>query len=182
MGRRNVEVRMDSNSKMRTLYLAKILYEQTDEEHSLTTNQLIQILEEQYGIQSHRQTIKAEIELLRTFGLEIEEIKSTQNRYNLFGRKFDTPELKLLIDAVESSKFITARKSKELVEKISSLTSNHVATSLKRNVSCEGRIKHGNERVYLIIDAINDAINSNKKISFQYFQYNEHKEKTLKRN
>lgn len=173
---------MDSNSKLRTLYLAKILYEKTDEEHCLTTNQLIQILEEQYGIKSHRQTIKAEIELLRRFGLEIDEVKSTQNRYNLYGRRFDTPELKLLIDAVESSKFITAGKSKELVEKISSLTSNHVATSLKRNVSCEGRIKHGNERVYLIIDTINEAINSNRKISFQYFKFNEYKEKTLKRN
>ncbi len=173
---------MDSNSKLRTLYLAKILYEMTDEDHCLTTNQLIQILEEQHGIKSHRQTIKAEIEILRKFGMEIEEIKSTQNRYNLYGRKFDTPELKLLIDAIESSKFITAGKSKELVEKISSLTSNHVSASLKRNVSCEGRIKNGNERVYLIIDAINEAINSNRKISFQYFGFNEHKEKKLKKN
>lgn len=103
---------MDNDAKLRPLYLAKILYEQTDEDHYLTTAQLIQILEERYGIKSHRQTIKAEIELLRQFGLEIEEVKSTQNRYNLFGRKFDAPELRLLIDAVESSKFITAGKSK----------------------------------------------------------------------
>lgn len=173
---------MDNDAKLRPLYLAKILYEQTDEEHFLTTAQLIQILEDQYGIKAHRQTIKAEIELLKQFGLEIEEVKSTQNRYNLFGRRFDAPELKLLIDAVESSKFITAGKSKELVEKISSLTSTHVAASLRRNVSCEGRIKPGNERIYIIIDAINDAINKNKKISFQYFQYNVRKEKKLKRN
>ncbi|MBQ7767305.1 MAG: WYL domain-containing protein [Oscillospiraceae bacterium] len=173
---------MDNDAKLRPLYLAKILYEQTDEEHFLTTAQLIQILEDQYGIKAHRQTIKAEIELLKQFGLEIEEVKSTQNRYNLFGRRFDAPELKLLIDAVESSKFITAGKSKELVEKISSLTSTHVAASLRRNVSCEGRIKPGNERIYIIIDAINDAINKNKKISFQYFQYNVKKEKKLKRN
>ena len=89
---------MDNDAKLRPLYLAKILYEQTDEDHFLTTAQLIQILDEQYGIKSHRQTIKAEIELLRQFGLEIEEVKSTQNRYNLFGRRFDTPELKLLIE------------------------------------------------------------------------------------
>lgn len=173
---------MDNNAKLRPLYLAKILYEQTDEEHFLTTAQLIQILEERYGIASHRQTIKTEIELLRRFGLEIQEVKSTQNRYNLFGRCFDTPELKLLIDAVESSKFITAGKSRELVEKISSLASSHVAASLKRTVSCEGRIKPGNERIYIIIDAINEAINSDRKISFQYFKYNELKEKVLKRN
>lgn len=173
---------MDNDAKLRPLYLAKILYEQTDEEHFLTTAQLIQILEERYGIKAHRQTIKAEIELLKQFGLEIEGVKSTQNRYTLFGRRFDVLELKLLIDAVESSKFITSGKSKELIEKISSLTSEHVATSLRRNVSCEGRIKPGNERIYLIIDAINDAINANKKISFQYFQYNVRKEKRLKHN
>ena len=173
---------MDNKAKLRPLYLAKILYEQTDETHFLTTAQLIQILEEQYGVRSHRQTIKTEIELLRQFGLEIEEVKSTQNRYNLFARRFDVPELKLLIDAVESSKFITAGKSKELVEKISSLASSHVSASLKRNVSCEGRIKPGNEKIYLIIDAINEAINANKQISFQYFQYNVRKEKKIKRN
>lgn len=172
---------MDNDAKLRPLYLAKILYEQTDETHYLTTAQLIQILEKDYGIKSHRQTIKTDIKLLKRFGLEIEEVKSTQNRYNLYDRKFDTPELKLLIDAVESSKFITAGKSRELVDKISSLAGNHVASTLKRNVSCEGRIKPGNERVFLIIDAINEAINARKKISFQYFQYNECKEKYLKR-
>lgn len=173
---------MDNDAKLRPLYLAKILFELTDEEHFLTTTQLIKLLEERYGISSHRQTIKTEIELLRRFGLEIEEIKSTQNRYNLYGRKFDAPELKLLIDAVGSSKFITSAKSKELVEKLSSLASSHVAASLKRNVSCEGRIKQGNERIYLIVDAINNAINYNRKISFQYFRYNEKKEKILRHN
>ena len=173
---------MDNDAKLRPLYLAKILYEMTDEDHYLTTAQLIQILDEKYGIKAHRQTIKAEIELLKQFGLEIEEVKSTQNRYNLYGRTFDAPELKLLIDAVESSKFITASKSKELVKKISSLASDQVAATLTRNVSCEGRIKSGNERIYLIIDTINDAINDNKQISFQYFQYNVRKEQKLKHN
>ncbi len=173
---------MDNDAKLRPLYLAKILYEMTDEDHYLTTAQLIQILEEKYGIKSHRQTIKAEIELLKQFGLEIEEVKSTQNRYNLYGRTFDAPELKLLIDAVESSKFITSSKSKELVQKIGTLASDHIAASLTRNVSCEGRIKPGNEKIYHIVDAINEAINKKKKISFQYFQYNVRKEQKLKHN
>ena len=173
---------MDNTAKLRPFYIAKILHERTDEEHTLSTTQIIEILESEYCISSHRQTIKTDIEMLRQFGFEIEEIKSTQNRYNMFARTFDTPELKLLIDAVESSKFITSSKSKELVEKISSLTSEHVAASLKRNVSCEGRIKPGNEKVYIILDTINDAINKNKKISFQYFQYNVKKEKKLKHN
>ena len=173
---------MDNDAKLRPLYLARILYEMTDEDHYLTTAQLIQILEEKYGIKSHRQTIKAEIELLKQFGLEIEEVKSTQNRYNLYGRTFDAPELKLLIDAVESSKFITSSKSKELVQKIGTLASDHIAASLTRNVSCEGRIKPGNEKIYHIVDAINEAINKKKKISFQYFQYNVRKEQKLKHN
>ena len=173
---------MDNDSKLRPLYLAKILYEQTDEEHYLTTVQLINILEEKYGISAHRQTIKSEIELLRKFGIEIEEVKSVQNRYNICSREFENSELKLLIDAVESAKFITAGKSKELVAKLSSLAGNFGAEKLKRNVCCEGRIKSDNERIYIIVDTINEAINEGKKISFPYFQYNIKKEHQLKHN
>lgn len=171
---------MDNDSKLRPLYLAKILYEQTDEEHYLTTVQLINILEEKYGIKAHRQTIKSEIELLRKFGMEIEEVKSVQNRYNICSRDFENSELKLLIDAVESAKFITAGKSKELVVKLSSLAGNFGAEKLKRNVCCEGRIKSDNERIYIIVDAINEAINAGKKISFPYFLYNTKKQHQLK--
>ena len=173
---------MDNDSKLRPLYLAKILYEQTDEEHYLTTVQLINILEEKYGIKAHRQTIKSEIELLRKFGMEIEEVKSVQNRYNICSRDFENSELKLLIDAVESAKFITAGKSKELVAKLSSLAGNFGAEKLKRNVCCEGRIKSDNERIYIIVDTINEAINEGKKISFPYFQYNVKKQHQLKHN
>ncbi len=172
---------MDNDAKLRPLYLAKILYEQTDDDHFLTTAQLIQILEEQYGISAHRQTIKTEIELLQRFGMDIQEIKSTQNRYNLIDRKFDVVELKLLIDAVVSSKFITASKSEELSSKLSTMAGVFQSAVLKRNVSCEGRIKPGNERIYLIVDTINTAINTNRKISFQYFHYNVRKEKQLKK-
>ena len=171
---------MDNDSKLRPLYLAKILYEQTDEEHYLTTVQLINILEEKYGISAHRQTIKSEIELLRKFGIEIEEVKSVQNRYNICSREFENSELKLLIDAVESAKFITAGKSKELVAKLSSLAGDYGAEKLKRNVCCEGRIKSDNERIYIIVDTINEAINEGKKISFPYFQYNVKKQHQLK--
>lgn len=173
---------MNNDSKLRPLYLAKILYEQIDEEHYLTTVQLINILEEKYGISAHRQTIKSEIELLRKFGLEIQEVKSVQNRYNICSRDFENSELKLLIDAVESAKFITARKSKELVAKLSSLAGDFGAEKLKRNVCCEERIKSDNERSYIIVDTINEAINEGKKISFQYFQYNIKKQPHLKHN
>ncbi len=172
---------MDNEAKLRPLYLAKILYEQTDEDHYLTTAQLMKILKEEYGINSHRQTIKADIDVLIKFGMEIEEVKSTQNRYNAFGRKFDQAELKLLIDAVESSKFITQSKSDALVEKLGTLTSNYRAQELNRNISVEGRIKPGNEKIYLIVETINEAINKGKKISFECFMYNVKKEKKLKR-
>ena len=92
---------MDNNAKLRPLYLAKILYERTDEDHYLTTMQLAQILEEEYGIPVHRQTIKTDIELLQQFGMDIQEVKSTQNRYNLISRQFEIAELKLLIDAID---------------------------------------------------------------------------------
>ena len=103
-----------------------------------------------------------------------------QNRYNICSRDFENSELKLLIDAVESAKFITARKSKELVAKLSSLAGDYGAEKLKRNVCCEGRIKSDNERIYIIVDTINEAINEGKKISFPYFQYNVKKQHQLK--
>ena len=173
---------MDNAAKVRPLYIAKILIELTDEDRYLTTAQIINILEERYSIKAHRQTIKSDIELLQDFGLDIQEIKSTQNRYNLVSRKFDVAELKLLIDAVASAKFITAKKSAELSEKLSSLAGKNKANELKRNLTVEGKIKSDNEKIYIIVDTINEAINQGKKISFQYFQYAENKEQHLKRN
>lgn len=171
---------MKRESKPRILYLLKILYEQTDENHPLSTAELIRLMDELYGIQMYRTTLTADIEQLLQFGIEIYIIKSTQNKYFLNDRIFDMPELKLLIDAVESSKLITAKKSRELIEKLISLVSQHSAKDLKSNLYSKQDIKSKNEKVYYIVDTINDAINSGKKISFLYFQYNEKKEKQLK--
>lgn len=137
---------MDNNAKLRPLYLAKILYERTDEGHYLTTMQLAQILEEEYGIPAHRQTIKTDIELLQQFGMDIQEVKSTQNRYNLISRQFEIAELKLLIDAVQSSKFISKERSEQMVSKIVTLAGQHKAEELKRNASVEGRVKSENRQ------------------------------------
>lgn len=171
---------LDIYAKLRPLYLAKILFEWTDETHYLTTVQLIRLLEERYGIKTHRQTIKADIDLLKRFGMDIQEVKSTQNRYNLVSRLFDVAELKLLIDAVESAKAIPVDKGKKLVEKISCMAGSNGAANLRRNICCEGRIRTDNEKILLIIDAVNEAINDKKKISFQYFKYNVRKEKQLR--
>ena len=171
---------MDKSSQIRPFYLAKILYDRTDEEHFLTTQQLMAILEDKYGIKTHRQTIPSDIALLRTIGMEIQEVMSDQKRYNLVSREFDLAELKLLIDAVESSKFISKRKSEKLVVKLANMASRNQAEDLKRNISAENRIKYHNESVFLIIDAINAAINAGKKISFLYYKYNVRKEPKMR--
>ncbi len=171
---------MNTDPKLRPLYLAQILYERTDEDHYLTTAQLMEILEKEYGIKAHRQTIPADVAALRSFGMEIQEVMSSQKRYNLISREYDIAEIKLLIDAVESSKFITKRKSEELVAKLSKMAGRNQAENLKRNIAAEDRIKYDNESIYLIIDGINEAINAGKQISFLYFKYDVRKEPRLR--
>ena len=167
-------------TKPRILYLLKVLQERTDEEHPLTTSQLIEILNTEFGIYAHRTTISKDIAALVDFGVDIVTIHSTQSKYFVASRKFELPELKLLIDAVESSKFITEKKSRALINKIHSLTSEGQVSKLKRNNYVAGRIKPDNEQIYYIVDTINDAINDGKKISFQYYDYTGLKKKVLK--
>lgn len=171
---------MDKEAKLRPFYLAQILYERTDMDHYLTTAELMEILETEYGIKTHRQTIPADMEILRTIGMEITEVMSAQKRYNLAAREYELPEIKLLIDAVESSKFITKKKSEELVSKLSKMAGKNQEEQLKRNIFVEDRVKYDNESIYLIIDGINEAINENKKISFLYFKYDVRKQQKLR--
>ena len=141
-------------TKPRILYLKKILEERTDEEHPLSTTQLINILNDEYGISAHRTTVTKDIAALQEFGMDIVTIHSTQSKYFVASRKFELPELKLLIDAVESSKFITKKKSETLIEKIHTMTSPGQVAKLKRNNYVVNRIKPDNEQIYYIIDAI----------------------------
>lgn len=170
---------MDINDKLRPLYLLKIIKEHTDEDHTLTTTQLCKMLKEEYGIETFRTTIKSDIELLQQAGISIQATRSTQNLYNYIERDFDIPEIKLLIDAVMSSKFITKAKSDQLVAKLTELAGPYKARELKRNLIVDGRIKPDNEQIYMIVDAINDAINKRKKIRFQKVEYNVKKERVL---
>lgn len=167
-------------TKPRILCLLKILMKYTDEEHPLTTNQLISRLSQEYDITAHRTTISKDVETLQEFGVDVVAIHSTQCKYFIGSRQFEIPELKLLIDAVESSKFITAKKSKELIEKIYTLTSEEQVSKLKRNNYVAGRVKPDNEQIYYIVDGINDAINGGRQIAFQYYEYTGLKEKVLK--
>lgn len=167
-------------AKPRILYLLKILLERTDEEHPLSTTQLIRILNDEYGISAHRTTVTKDVAVLQEFGLDIVTIHSTQSRYFVASRTFELPEMKLLVDAVESSKFITKKKSDALIEKIHTLTSPGQTAKLKRNNYVINRIKPDNEHIYYIVDAINDAINEGRQISFQYYDYTGLKEKVLR--
>ena len=171
---------MDIKAKLRPFYVAKLLYEQTDEDHYLTIAQIMEQLERDYGISTSRGTVGDDIKALQELGVEIEVEPSTQKRFYLIGRRFDLPELKTLIDAIESARFIPKEKSATLVEKLGSLTSRYNTEKLVRNVDVENRIKADNEKIYYIMEALNDAINTQKKVTFQYFTYNVKKEQKLK--
>lgn len=171
---------MDIKAKLRPFYVAKMLYEQTDEDHYLTIAQIMELLERDYGISTSRGTVGDDIKALQELGLDITVESSTQKRFSLIERRLDIPELKTLIDATESARFITKDKSAALVEKLASLTSQFNRNKLVRNVDVENRIKAENEKVYYIMEALNDAINDHKKVSFQYFSYNVRKEQKAK--
>lgn len=171
---------MENDGRARLLRILTILRERTDENHTISTAELERVLREEYGLDAYRITIQKDIAALCAAGYEIETIRSTQNRYYMASRLFELPELKLLIDAVESSKFITEKKSRVLAEKLTAMASEHQAAALKRNIEITDRIKPKNEQIYYIMDAINDAINQERKIAFQYFEYTAGKRKKLK--
>lgn len=169
-----------ANQKLKLLYLMKILLERTDEQHSMTMPEIIDALGN-YDISAERKSVYGDIQSLQDFGLDIiGEKNSKYYSYYVASREFELPELKLLVDAVQSSKFVTERKSRELIKKIESLGSNHEARQLQRQVYVSGRIKTMNESIYYNVDEIHSAISSNVKIRFQYFQWNVDKEMELR--
>ena len=171
---------MENKTKLRLLYLYQYLVQQTDAEHPVSTPQLIEILKEQFGIEANRNTLTNDFQMLEQAGYSFGVIHSQQNKYYYEGRPFDQAELKLLIDAVSSSKFITEKKSHEMVEKILSLTTTYRADQLRRHVHVEGRVKSDNEKGYCILDSINEAIDAGCKIRFQYTDYSTKKRKVLR--
>ncbi len=158
------------SQRLKILYLYKILTEYTDEEHGLTMPEIITKLEN-FGISAARKALYEDIEALRLYGLDIVDGRGRNADYRVVSREFELPELKLLADAVSSSKFLTEKKSKQLIDKIGSLCSTHEARQLRRQVFVSGRIKAMNEALYLSIDAINRAISEGRKLSFRYFEY-----------
>ncbi|MCD8127858.1 MAG: WYL domain-containing protein [Clostridiales bacterium] len=169
------------NQKRKALYLAKIFFEETDESHGLTAGELIARLQ-QYGVSVERKTLYQDIEDLRQFGMDIVAMQSGRaHTYHLVSRTFELPELKLLVDAVQSSKFITERKSRGLIRKLETLCSIHDGKQLQRQVLIAGRVKTMNESIYYNVDDIHTAISRNCQIRFHYFQWNLQKEEELRR-
>lgn len=172
----------NGNQKLKIMYLMKIFLEKTDETHSITMPEILEELRAQ-GIEAERKSIYNDIENLRLFGIDI--IGEQQDRtfyYRVANRQFELPELKLLVDSVQSAKFITAKKSNQLIKKIEGCASEHEAKLLHRQVFVADRVKTMNESIYYNVDKIHSAIGNNKKIRFQYFQWNVEKKMELRHN
>ena len=170
-----------SKQKLKLIYLMQILMEKTDETHSITMAEMITALKA-YGITAERKSLYDDIECLRTYGLEI--IGTQEGRtycYQVVNRQFELAELKLLVDSVQSARFITAKKTNELIKKIEGLASKYEASKLHRQVYVTQRVKTINESIYYNVDAIHTAIAENSQITFQYFQWNVKKEMELRK-
>jgi predicted DNA-binding transcriptional regulator YafY len=172
---------MAAAKKQKILYIMKMLLEETDDKHTLSMKDIISKLEKE-GIVAERKAIYNDIALLKDFGMDIVMTGEGRARgYSIASREFDLPELKLLVDSVQCSKFITAKKSNELIKKIESLASKHQAKKLHRQVYVANRNKTHNENIYYNVDTIHEAIASNVKIKFKYCNYNLKKQLVAKK-
>lgn len=169
-----------TNQKFKLYRLAQIMLESTDDEHYITMPEIISALSE-YEITADRKSIYNDLRDLEQFGIEVEgEPVGNRYHYHVVDRPFELPELKLLVDAIQSSKFITERKTNALIKKLEKLVSRYEAMKLQRQVYVSGRIKTMNESIYYTVDAIHNAISENRKIRFQYYQWNVKKEMELR--
>ena len=169
-----------TNQKFKLYRLAQIMMKKTDEEHYITMPEIKEALAE-YDITADRKSLYNDLRDLEILGIEVEgEQDGNRYRYHVVNRPFELPELKLLVDAIQSSKFITEKKSNSLIKKLETMVSEYDAQKLQRQVYVSGRIKAMNESIYYTVDAIHNAISENKKIRFQYFQWNVKKEPQLR--
>ncbi len=165
----------------RTLIIFQYMWMNTDENHTVSISDMIKHLESN-GFSADPRTLRKDIEQLIELGIDIVKDRQVQNQYHVATRHFDTPELKLLIDAVQSSRFITPKKSKELIEKLSAFASPHQNKMIRRELYVDKRSKAENESIYLTVDRIQSVMADKKKIAFQYFNYAPDKSKILRHN
>ncbi|MCR5847639.1 MAG: WYL domain-containing protein [Lachnospiraceae bacterium] len=161
------------NQKLKLCYLSRIMLSKTDEDHHLTMPEIQAYLED-YDVTADRKALYKDMDALKVLGIDVIGQKTKGGGYDYYvaSKNFDVAELKLLVDSIQSSKFITEKKSKDLIEKVGTLASEYEAEQLKRQVTVHGRVKTMNESIYYIVDDIHRAILENKKISFEYMKWN----------
>ncbi len=171
----------NTSTKSKLLIIAQLLIRRSDEEHVVTMQDIINELN-QYGIVAERKSIYRDFDTLRDFGLDIQLQKRPNGGWFIGNRDFQLPELKLLVDAVQSSRFLTKRKSDDLIRKLEGLASVHQARQLQRQVYVDRRIKTMNESIFYNLDSLQTAVSECRKITFKYFEYSPRKEKVYRRN
>ena len=159
------------NQKLKIFYILDYLQRNSHQDHPVRASELIDMLQRNYNIACERKTVYSDIQALQDYGVDIESIPGKNGGYYIASRNFELPELKLLIDAVQSSRFLTEKKSRELIEKLCNQCSIHDARLMRRDMLVSGRVKSMNETIYYNVDAIQDAISMNRVISFRYFDW-----------
>ena len=159
------------NQKRKIFYILDYLERNSNPSHPVRATELTHMLEHQHNILCERKTVYSDIAALQDYGVDIVSIPGKNGGYYIASRNFELPELKLLIDAVQSSRFLTEKKSQELIEKLCTQCNEHDARLMRRNVLVSGRVKSMNETIYYNVDAIQEAIAENRQITFRYFDY-----------
>ena len=159
------------NQKLKIFYILDYLERNSHQDHPVGASELIHMLEHRHNIACERKTVYSDIAALQDYGVDIVSIPGKNGGYYIASRNFELPELKLLIDAVQSSRFLTEKKSRELIEKLCNQCSIHDARLMRRDVLIDRRVKSMNETIYYNVDAIQDAIAENKQITFRYFDF-----------
>ena len=169
------------NQKLKLIYLSRIMQERTDRYHGLTLSEISAALGE-YGISAERKSLYDDMEALKLCGFDIRIVRDSHVRYYLYEHTLEAAEMRVLVDAVQSSKFLTAKKSNELIRKIEGLGSKYEASRIHKQVYAANRIKTENEEIYGNIGVIQTAIAENRKIRCLYFEWNSHKQRLLRKN
>ena len=159
------------NQKLKIFYILDYLKRNSHQDHPVRANELISMLDRNHNIACDRKTVYSDIAALQEYGVEIVSIPGRNGGYYIASRNFEFPELKLLIDSVQSSRYLTEKKSRELIEKLCEECSVYDANLMRRDVLVSGRVKSMNETIYYNVDRIQDAISQNKQISFRYFDW-----------
>lgn len=159
------------NQKLKILYLLDYLQRNSHEDHPVRASEIIAMLARQHGISCDRKTVYSDVAALQDYGVDIISIPGKNGGYYIGSRNFELPELKLLIDAVLSSRYLTEKKSRELIEKLLNQCNEQDAKLMKRNMLVSGRVKSMNETIYYSVDTIQEAIAQNRQITFRYFDW-----------